>query len=446
MFHIAAIEASAEFGVTLRKRRGCERVRKLSTKTLLWLSSLMLILAGTASFAMAKDDKVKVYIEGKLLEYEGQQPVIRDGTTLVPFRATFEALGYKVEWNGADRKATGKKPGVEIELTLGSQTATVNGKAVKLSVPAQTIRSSTMIPLRFVSENSGYTVTPSKVSGTTIIQIGKGAPAGQPQGGGAERPEPYVVKGRVVNPQGEPIQGALITIDNQLLYNSNSQTKTDANGRYRIELTKMAATYMAYAEFSVMYEGVKHSVDLIPDDDSPFAGNEGAVRNFTVKLDSATGTGGSGEVLFYMMDLIHPLNPVLEPPNRDDVTLTLEPVDKMLDGTSGKKIVSKGSRSNNGYGVHNVPIGKYKVSAVYAPPGAEPQQMLIRVVNPGQDDPFHQSVVAGFQKVTNKIHKMELELKLDVVKPPAEDPNEWDWDAVYDVNGNRIDQNEEWTW
>lgn len=420
-------------------------MRKVSAKAFIWLSSLLLVLAGTTSFAMAKEAEVKVYFEGKLLKYEGQQPVIRNGTTLVPFRTTFEALGYKVVWNGAEQKAIGKKEGVEIELTMGSPTAKVNGKASKLSVPAQIINKSTMIPLRFVSENSGYTVTPSKVSGTTVIQIGTGAPAGKPATGSVEQPEPYVVKGRVVNPQGNPIQGALITIDNQLLYNSNSQAKTGADGRYRIELTKLAATYMAYAEFSTVYEGVKHSVDLIPDNDSPFAGNEGAVRNFTVKLDSSTGTGGSGEVLFYMMDLIHPLNPVLEPPNRDDVTLTLEPVGTMLDGTSGKKIVSKGSPSNNGYGVHNVPIGKYKVSAVYAPPGAEPQPLLIRVVSTGQDNAFTDSVVAEFKRITDKIHNMELELKLDVVKPPAE-PEEWDWDAVYDINGNRIDTDPEWTW
>ncbi|MFC4597405.1 stalk domain-containing protein [Cohnella hongkongensis] len=421
-------------------------MRKGSTKAFIWLAGLLLIFMGTTSFVMAKDDKVKIYVEGKLLQFEGQQPIIRNGTTLVPFRTTFEALGYKVTWNGAEQKASGKKEGTEIELTMGSLTAKVNGKAVKLSVPAQTINRSTMIPLRFVSENSGYTVTPSKASGTTVIQIGKGAPAGLPQGGSSEQVEPYVVKGRVVNPQGEPIQGALITIDNQLLYNSNSQAKTDANGRYRIELTKLAATYMAYAEYSTEYDGATHSVDLAPDDDSPFAGNQGAIRNFTVKLDSSTGTGGSGEVLFYMMDLIHPLNPVLEPPNRDHVTLTLQPEGKMLDGTSGKPIVSKGSPSNNGYGVHNVPIGKYKVSAVYAPPGEEPQQLLIRVVNPGYDDPFTDSVVAGFKGVTSKIHMMELELKLNVVKPPAEDPAEWDWDGVYDLDGNRIDLDDDWEW
>lgn len=409
-------------------------LRKVPAKAFIWLSCLLVILAGAAPFVLANNDNVKVYVEGKLLEYKGQKPIIRDGTTLVPFRTTFEALGYKVEWNGAEKRVTGKKEGVVIELTLGSLTAKVNGKAAKLPVPAQIIKNSTMIPLRFVSESSGYTVTPEKVSGKMIIHIGKG----EPQGGNADLVESYVVKGRVVNPQGAPIEGALITIDNQLLYNSNLQVKTDANGRYRIELPKIAATFMAYAEYSTVYDGVNHSMDLMPDNDSPFAGNEGAIRNFTVKLDSSTGTGGSGEVLFYMMDLIHPLDPIAEPPNRDDVTLTLEPVGTMLDGTSGSKIVSKGSNSNNGYGVHNVPIGKYKVSAVYAPPGEEPQQMLIRVVSRGRDNPFEKSVVAEFNRVTDKIHNMELELKLDVVPPPTEDPDEWDWDAVYDLDGNRI--------
>jgi hypothetical protein len=415
-------------------------MRTFSVKMIVWLSMLSVLVAGAASSVVAKEVEIKVYLHGKLLKFEDQQPVIRNGTTLVPFYAIFESLGYTVEWNGAERKAIGKKEGAEIELTVGSLTAKVNGREAELSVPPQIINSRTMIPLRFVSENSGYKVTYSQTPGLRIIEIGTDEPAGQAPGGAAsEQPEPYVVKGRVVNPQGDPIQDALITIDNQLLYNSNSQAKTKADGSYRIELTKLAATYMAYAEYSTIYEGVKHSVDLLPDDDSPFAGNEGAVRNFTIKLNSSTGTGGSGEVLFYMMDLIHPLDPVLEPPSRDDVMMTLEPVGTMLDGTTGgKSIVGRGSPSNNGYGLHNVPIGKYKVSAVYAPPGAEPQPLLIRIVRPGYDDAFAESVVAEFKSITSKIHNMELELKLNVVKPPADDPMELDWDAVYDLDGNRI--------
>ena len=72
--------------------------------------------------------------------------------------------------------------------------------------------------------------------------------------------------------------------------------------------------------------------------------------------------------------------------------------------------------------------------------------MLIRVVRAGYDDPFEASVVADFRRVTDKIHKMELELKLDVVKPPPENPDEIDWNAVYDIHGNRIDVDGAWEW
>jgi hypothetical protein len=412
------------------RRKGVGKVERKTTKVMIWLSCLLVLLAGMATSATAKAGEIKIYVEGKLLQFEGQQPLIRNGTTLVPFRKTFETLGYKVEWNAEEKSASGTKSGIKIELTMGSQSAKVNGQGVKLAVPAQIINGSTMIPLRFVSESSGYFVSYNNASGTSIIEITKEDTV----------LEPYVVKGRVVNSEGTPIKGAWITIDNQLLYDSNLQAKTDDNGRYRIALPKAATTYMAYADFKTVYEGVEHSVELTADDNSPFAGNTGAIRNFTVKLNSSTGTGGSGEVLFYMMDLIHPLNPIAEPPDRDDVTITLEPVGTMMDGTvGGPKLVSKGSRNNNGYGVHNVPIGQYRVSAVYAPPGEEPQQMLVRIVTRGEDLPFVESIVAGFRSITSKIHFMELELKLNVVKPPVEEPGEWTW-------GDEDEEEEEWTW
>lgn len=405
-------------------------MERRTTKVILWLSCLLVLLAGMAGAATAKAGEINIYVEGKLLRFDGQQPVIRDGTTLVPFRKTFETLGYKVGWDAEEKRASGTKAGMEIELTMGSPSAKVNGQFYKLAVPAQIMNGSTMIPLRFVSESSGYYVSYNQASGTSTIQITKEDKV----------LEPYVVKGTVANAQGVPIKGALITIDNQLLYDSNLQARTDSNGRYRINLPKAATTYVAYADFTTVYDGEEHSFELTPDDPGPFAGNTGAIRNFTVKLSSSTGTGGVGEVLFYMMDLIHPLDPIAEPPNRDHVTLTLEPLGVMMDGTvGGPDIVGKGSVNNNGYGIHDVPIGEYRVSAVYAPPGEEPQQMLIRIVTNGQDLPYSNAIEAGFRRITSKIHMMELELKLDVVKPPDEEPGEWSW-------GDEDEEEDEWTW
>ncbi|MFS0726807.1 stalk domain-containing protein [Paenibacillus sp. 1P07SE] len=413
-------------------------------KTAWWLTvtklmaALVLALMAASPAAVAQQS-VKVYVGGQQLQFSGQQPVIVQGTTLVPFRAMFEALDFEVAWHAGSKRAVGTKDGLNIELTMNKGTALVNGQSRSLSVPAQVMKGSTMIPLRFVSEHSGYEVNHAKEAGVTVIRVGGGggpAPGGSgapgPGTGGNAGPstvEPGVLKGRVVDVDGQPLQGARVTADNQLLYNSNAQAITDANGYYRIPLGMAAATYMAYAEYKTTLNGREYVMDLEPVNDTPFAGNEGAIRDFKQVLDSSGPSGSSGFVLFYMMDLIHPLNPIAEPPNRDDVTLTLKPVGPGLNGKVGQTIVSKGSNSNNGYGVHHVPIGTYEISATYAPPGEEPQQLLIRLVERGQDKAYFKSVTTDFEELGSKIYKIELELKLDVVPPPppSYDPGEWEW-------------------
>ena len=82
-------------------------------------------------------------------------PIIQSGTTLVPMRAFFEALGAEVGWDNATRTATGNRGDITVTLTIGSQTAYINGQPKTLTVPAQLINSSTFIPLRFVGEALG---------------------------------------------------------------------------------------------------------------------------------------------------------------------------------------------------------------------------------------------------------------------------------------------------
>ncbi len=47
---------------------------------------------------------------------------------------------------------------LQITLTIGSKTATVNGKKVELDVPPQVIKGRTMVPLRFIGEQLGATL------------------------------------------------------------------------------------------------------------------------------------------------------------------------------------------------------------------------------------------------------------------------------------------------
>jgi len=100
---------------------------------------------------------VKLYVNGDEPTFE-VAPFIRDGSTLVPFRAISEALKAEVSWNGEERSVTVTRDGISVKLFIGSTTAMVNGKEVTLEVPAAIADGSTVVPVRFVSEALKATV------------------------------------------------------------------------------------------------------------------------------------------------------------------------------------------------------------------------------------------------------------------------------------------------
>ncbi|MDP4133014.1 MAG: stalk domain-containing protein [Bacillota bacterium] len=80
------------------------------------------------------------------------------GSTLVPIRFVSENLGAAVSWDAGTKTVTIMDGTNIIKLTIDSKEVYVNGKKGELSVPAQIIDSSTMVPIRFVSENMGADV------------------------------------------------------------------------------------------------------------------------------------------------------------------------------------------------------------------------------------------------------------------------------------------------
>lgn len=117
-------------------------------------------------------DTVRIFIDGTELTFDGDTPpMIVQGRTLVPFRKIFEALGMSVSWDEATQTAKGEKEGLVIELTIGSTIAKVNGQEKELDVPAQLIGSRTVVPLRFVSEESGAKVDWDGETSTVYITM-----------------------------------------------------------------------------------------------------------------------------------------------------------------------------------------------------------------------------------------------------------------------------------
>lgn len=85
-------------------------------------------------------------------------PFIKDGSTLVPFRAISEALKAEVKWNPEERSVTVTRDGVSVKLFIDSTTALVDGKEVTLEVPATIVEGNTVVPVRFISESLKATV------------------------------------------------------------------------------------------------------------------------------------------------------------------------------------------------------------------------------------------------------------------------------------------------
>ena len=90
----------------------------------------------------------------------GTSAIIEDDRSFVPYRAVFEKLGYTVEWN--DRRITAKNKDTEMILAVGSSLVQIskNGETTAVDCGNNVIlrNDRTYVPLRFVTENSGYTV------------------------------------------------------------------------------------------------------------------------------------------------------------------------------------------------------------------------------------------------------------------------------------------------
>lgn len=123
--------------------------------------------------------KFVTQINNKIATLNGSQvqllspPSITKGRTLVPFRILGESFGATVSWDAATKTASYVLGDTKIELVIGSSQAkiTTGGivKYVKLDVPANIVNGSTMVPIRFISENFGAKVTWTQATKTVTV-------------------------------------------------------------------------------------------------------------------------------------------------------------------------------------------------------------------------------------------------------------------------------------
>lgn len=115
------------------------------------------------------DLPLTVELNGTPIDFD-QQPIVRNGRTLVPLRQIFEALGAKLEWNDETNTITATKGTITVKLTSGEAVGYVNGQATQLEAPAVTVNGRTMVPARFIGESFGADVGWNEITRTVIIE------------------------------------------------------------------------------------------------------------------------------------------------------------------------------------------------------------------------------------------------------------------------------------
>ena len=94
------------------------------------------------------------YIDGKE-EILSSPPAIVSSKTMVPLRFVGTAFGAEFAYENTTKTITITYEGKIITLQLGSKTATVDGIPMAVDPPAQLVKNSTMVPLRFIADIFG---------------------------------------------------------------------------------------------------------------------------------------------------------------------------------------------------------------------------------------------------------------------------------------------------
>lgn len=144
------------------------------------------IIAGTLNYTFgAKDpdaDKSVVmtigdsqYVVNNKVVAGDAAPYVKNDRTYVPIRALAEAFSADVNWDNDARTVTIVRGDKTIVMTVDKTTYTVNGEEATMDVAPEITGDRTYVPVRFVAEALGFTVTPfyaaDGTTGSVLFQI-----------------------------------------------------------------------------------------------------------------------------------------------------------------------------------------------------------------------------------------------------------------------------------
>ena len=101
---------------------------------------------------------VKVFVDGKEVSFDIKPYINRENRTMVPVRFVSEKLGATVSWNNVQRMVTVTNNSDDIQMTIDNLTVLLNGSSSQMDTAAILKNGRTLVPLRFISEYLGASV------------------------------------------------------------------------------------------------------------------------------------------------------------------------------------------------------------------------------------------------------------------------------------------------
>jgi len=126
------------------------------TKKLLAMALTIALVLSSMPIILSANNVITITIDGQVVEFEDQAPIISGNAVLVPARFVFTDLGFVPSWSRSTQTATLTRSDYVIEVVIGSTEFMINGMPHALEVPAQMISGRVMIPLGAILRSVGY--------------------------------------------------------------------------------------------------------------------------------------------------------------------------------------------------------------------------------------------------------------------------------------------------